>query len=225
VNKAELVKELQRLGWLLPPRKDGKSTHQRWTKGKAKYYFVFGKRENSGEGSEGSEGSSLNACGDEVIDPFSNLHYSKNTSEGSEGSSPKIDTNLHYLHKPSPPSEGEVKAENASAGCILDSPSLPSLPSPQKTGLGESIPGNNPKVGSQEYGEADMLSIAQTLESVAQMPETQAKETLKELYSVWKSVDMQKASAQLKAMNPEAFDILRKLVAALKLSGELEVAN
>jgi putative DNA primase/helicase len=46
VNKAELVKELQRLGWLLPPRPNGKTIHIRKISGKANYYYVFGKREN-----------------------------------------------------------------------------------------------------------------------------------------------------------------------------------
>jgi uncharacterized protein (DUF927 family) len=139
VNKTELVKELQRLDWLIPPRKDGKSTHQRSIKGKAKYYFVFGKRENDGEGGEGSEGSSSNAHDKQVIEPSPNLHRSKNTSEGSEGSSPETDPNLHYLHQPSPASEGEVKAKNAYGVSTLASPSLPSPPSPQKTDIGNSI--------------------------------------------------------------------------------------
>ena len=44
VNKAELVKELQRLGWLLPPRADGKAFLQRQVNNKRNYYYVFGKR-------------------------------------------------------------------------------------------------------------------------------------------------------------------------------------
>lgn len=55
VNKAELVKELQRLKWLLPPRKDGKAIRLREVKGKAKYYYVFGKREIESDGSDGSD--------------------------------------------------------------------------------------------------------------------------------------------------------------------------
>ena len=46
VNKAELVKELQRLGWLLPPRPDGKAIHTRSVYGKRIYLYVFRKREN-----------------------------------------------------------------------------------------------------------------------------------------------------------------------------------
>ena len=44
VNKAELVKELQRLGWLLPPRSDGTSVHTRRVNGKRVYFYVFPKR-------------------------------------------------------------------------------------------------------------------------------------------------------------------------------------
>jgi putative DNA primase/helicase len=43
VNKAELVKELQRLGWLLPPRPDGTSVHTRRVNGKRTYFYVFPK--------------------------------------------------------------------------------------------------------------------------------------------------------------------------------------
>lgn len=55
VNKAELVKELQRVGLLIPPRPDGKSIHQRKINKKSSYYYVFGKRESDGEASETSE--------------------------------------------------------------------------------------------------------------------------------------------------------------------------
>jgi putative DNA primase/helicase len=47
VNKAELVKELQRLGWLLPPRPDGTSVHQRKINKKANYYYIFPKHEKA----------------------------------------------------------------------------------------------------------------------------------------------------------------------------------
>jgi putative DNA primase/helicase len=52
VNKAELVKELQRLGWLLPPRPDGKAIRIRKINGKANYYYVFRKRENVSDTSD-----------------------------------------------------------------------------------------------------------------------------------------------------------------------------
>jgi putative DNA primase/helicase len=149
VNKKELVEELQRLEWLLPPRPDGKSTHQRSRKGEAKYYFVFGKRLFNGEGSEGSEGKSLNTYGDKVLDPSPNLHHSKNTSEGGEGSRVKNDSSLHHLHQPSPGSEGNVKAKHACPATTLEVPSLPSLPSPQKTQLGDPIPELDLKVGDR----------------------------------------------------------------------------
>jgi putative DNA primase/helicase len=55
VNKAELVKELQRLGWLLPPRPDGKAIHQRKINKKANYYYIFQKRENGSEAGEAGE--------------------------------------------------------------------------------------------------------------------------------------------------------------------------
>jgi putative DNA primase/helicase len=44
VNKAGLVKELQRLGWLLPPRPDGTAVHTRRVNGKRVYFYVMPKR-------------------------------------------------------------------------------------------------------------------------------------------------------------------------------------
>jgi putative DNA primase/helicase len=48
VNKVELVKELQRLGWLLPPRPDGKTLHTRRVHGKRTYFYVFQNRAHEG---------------------------------------------------------------------------------------------------------------------------------------------------------------------------------
>jgi uncharacterized protein (DUF927 family) len=149
VNKTELVKELQRLGWLIPPRKDGKSTHQRSIKGKAKYYFVFGKRENGSEGSEGSEGNSSNEDGVKVVDPPTSLHYPKITSEGGEGSPPKNDSSLHHLHHPKITSEGSVEGHNHYPASVLDLSSLPSPPSPLKTGTRNPILEKYLKVGDR----------------------------------------------------------------------------
>ncbi len=149
VNKTELVKELQRLGWLVPPRKDGKSTHQRSIKGNAKYYFVFGKRENNGEGSEGSEGSGSNADCNDVASSLPSLHYPKITSEGSEGSPLKNDSSLHHLHHPSLDGEGNINKQNLYTASTLDLPSLPSPPSPLKTDLGNSISEESLKIGDR----------------------------------------------------------------------------
>ncbi|AFY93146.1 DUF927 domain-containing protein [Chamaesiphon minutus] len=55
VNKAELVKELQRLGWLLPPRPDGKAIHTRSVCGKRIYLYVFQKRQIVSEQGEQGE--------------------------------------------------------------------------------------------------------------------------------------------------------------------------
>lgn len=55
VNKAELVKELQRLKLLIPARSDGKSTHQRRVNNKRGYFYVFGYRVFSGESGESVE--------------------------------------------------------------------------------------------------------------------------------------------------------------------------
>jgi putative DNA primase/helicase len=59
VNKAELVKELQRLGWLLPPRPDGKATHTRSVNGKRTYLYIFQNcKKASEQGEQGEQGDS-----------------------------------------------------------------------------------------------------------------------------------------------------------------------
>ena len=68
VNKTELVKELQRLGWLLPPRPDGKSVHQRKINKKASYFYIFPKRENASEAGEAGEAHPSKSISDEIIE-------------------------------------------------------------------------------------------------------------------------------------------------------------
>jgi uncharacterized protein (DUF927 family) len=59
MNKSELIKELQRLGLMIPARKDGSPKHQRQFKTKNSYYFIL-KLAKTAEGSEGSEGKPSN---------------------------------------------------------------------------------------------------------------------------------------------------------------------
>jgi putative DNA primase/helicase len=56
VNQSELIKELQKMEWLLAPRSDGKPVHQRAVSGENNYYYIFRKWEIAGEGGEGREG-------------------------------------------------------------------------------------------------------------------------------------------------------------------------
>jgi uncharacterized protein (DUF927 family) len=153
ISKTELVKELQRIGLLIPPRKDGKSIHQRWIKGKSNYYYVFPKRENSSEGSEGCECDSSNTSGDEGSVLLDNLHHLNSSREGSEGwASSKesdIDSNLHHLHHEKNASEGK---HSSSTPCTVNTsalPSPPSPPSPSKTCLGISISHSDLTVGDR----------------------------------------------------------------------------
>jgi len=51
---------LQRLGWLLPPRPDGKAIHTRSVHGKRIYLYVFPKRKKVSEQGEQGEQDTLN---------------------------------------------------------------------------------------------------------------------------------------------------------------------
>jgi putative DNA primase/helicase len=68
VNKVELVKELQRLGWLIPPRPDGKAIHQRKINKKANYYYIFQKRENGSEAGEAREAQPSKSIPGETVE-------------------------------------------------------------------------------------------------------------------------------------------------------------
>ncbi|PSB57890.1 DUF927 domain-containing protein [Chamaesiphon polymorphus] len=68
VNKVGLVKELQRLGWLLPPRPDGKSVHQRKINKKASYFYIFPKRKNGSEAGEAGEAHPSKPVSDEIVE-------------------------------------------------------------------------------------------------------------------------------------------------------------
>ncbi len=63
-NKAELVKELQRIGWLLPSRPDGKSIHQRKINKKPNYYYIFVSLKNCSKASEASEADEAGEAGE-----------------------------------------------------------------------------------------------------------------------------------------------------------------
>ena len=135
VNKVELVKELQRLGWLLPPRKDGKAIRLREVKGKAKYYYVFGKRENGSDGSDGSDGSALKLLPEKVSVPSHSHHSTKTEGDGSDGSASLPSHRHHCHHSIKTEGDGSITEQNHLEAKVVALPSLPSLPSPQKTDL------------------------------------------------------------------------------------------
>jgi uncharacterized protein (DUF927 family) len=88
VDKPALIKELQKRGWLTPPRNDGKSTLQRRIKKRRNYYYVFQPKnffgENSSESGESGESVVYNSL--LVIDTPSLLltHQYKTHSESGE---------------------------------------------------------------------------------------------------------------------------------------------
>ncbi len=61
MNKSELIKELQRVGLMVPPRSDGKPRHQRKIKSKASYYYIF-QMPKVPEAAEASESPHSTSC-------------------------------------------------------------------------------------------------------------------------------------------------------------------
>jgi putative DNA primase/helicase len=153
VNKAELVRELQRLGWLLPPRKDGKAIRLREVKGKAKYYYVFGKRENSDDGSDGSDGSTSKSISVKVSTPSGSHHIPEIGSDGSDGGDGIHGLAITPITQPLSASDGDITDINPLVEAVLALPSLPSPPSSPKTDLGSFIPEKVLKVGDRVTSE------------------------------------------------------------------------
>jgi uncharacterized protein (DUF927 family) len=79
MNKLELIRELQRLGILIPPRSDGSPKHQRQFQNKNSYYFILKKTVKTAEGSEGFEDKPSN----EAIPPFIALQEPSDLPSGS----------------------------------------------------------------------------------------------------------------------------------------------
>jgi putative DNA primase/helicase len=59
---------MQDVSWLLPPRLDGKSVHQRKINKKANYFYIFPKRENASEAGEAGEAHPSKPISDKTIE-------------------------------------------------------------------------------------------------------------------------------------------------------------
>jgi putative DNA primase/helicase len=111
VNKAELVKELQKIGALTAPRADGKATVQRRVKTKREYFYVFSKwngiSRNSRESSESGESSPSNLLpeGDTGDEPLT--HQQKNPVSQVSQRAPLT----HPTHQEKVGREPEIEAE------------------------------------------------------------------------------------------------------------------
>ncbi len=88
VDKPALIKELQKRGWLAPPRNDGKSTLQRRIKKRRNYYYVFQPQnifgENSSESGESGESVISNSLPVVSTAPDLLTHQHKSSSESGE---------------------------------------------------------------------------------------------------------------------------------------------
>jgi putative DNA primase/helicase len=149
VNKTELVKELQRLGWLLPPRPDGKSIRIRKLKGKANYYYVFGKRENGGDTGDTAISSPLS-----VTVPMVSPSITHPKTESDTGDTYKNiqDVGITSITGVSRASDTSITDHNCLGVTVSDAVSPVSPVSPPKTQLGNSTSVKSPKVGDRvEY--------------------------------------------------------------------------
>jgi putative DNA primase/helicase len=146
INKTELVKELQRLGWLLPPRPDGKAIRIRKIKGKANYYYVFGKRENGGDTGDTSDTSTSNTLSVKVPVVSPSITYPKTESDTSDTHKNNPNVSITSITGVSWASDTSITHENLLGATV---PGAVSLVSPPKTRLGNFDSENNLKVGNR----------------------------------------------------------------------------
>jgi hypothetical protein len=153
VNKSELVKELQRLGWLLPPRPDGKVIRIRKIKGKANYYFVFNNRSGNHE-----NGSDTGDTGDtSIFNPLSvtvpmvspSITYPKTESDTSDTYKDIQNVSITSITGASLASDTGITDQNTLPVKVSTTVSPVSPVSPQKTRFGNSISQNDLKVGDR----------------------------------------------------------------------------
>ena len=149
VNKTELVKELQRIGWLLPPRPDGKSIRIRKIKGTANYYYVFGKRENGGDTSDTGDTSISNPLSVTVPPVSPSITYPK--TEGDTGDTYKNNpcVSITSITGVSRASDTGITHKNPLGATDPGTVSPVSPVSPPKTDLGDSISKTPLKVGDR----------------------------------------------------------------------------
>jgi putative DNA primase/helicase len=137
VNKTELVRELQRLGLMILPRLDGKSTSKRRVNGKQQNFYVFGKREN--EGVTGVTGVTAPQNSFSASDSEIDKCYPQSDRLGVTGVTPPLDPSS--LLPPLPPEKiAGVTGIDSQTDCPdgLPAPVTPVTPvTPEKTRLGK----------------------------------------------------------------------------------------
>jgi uncharacterized protein (DUF927 family) len=144
-NKSELVKELQRLGLMLPPRSDGKSVHVRVVNNKRTNVYVFPKREKLGD--TGDTDISI-PVPDAVLPVSPEYHQGKTAGDTGDTCPTDPPSQYHQYH------QGKIACDTGvdtytsavSTGSSLVSPVSPV--SPPKTQL------ENPKNNSNNIPEA-----------------------------------------------------------------------
>jgi putative DNA primase/helicase len=136
VNKSELVRELQRLGLMLPPRSDGKSVYARRVNGKQDNFYVFPRCENAGDASDAGDAPSPNPVL-ETLSDTSPLHHQDKTIGDAGDAPPPLSLPLHHLHhqgKMTGDADINIHNPDTATDTITASPASPA--SPPKTQLG-----------------------------------------------------------------------------------------
>jgi putative DNA primase/helicase len=145
VDKPALIKELQKRGWLAPPRNDGKSTLQRRIKKRRNYYYVFQPQnifgENSSESGESGESVVYNSLPTISTAPDILTHQHKSSSESGES----VKEVVNGSDSLDSPRLTEAVSQNGNSQLLSKQPSQPS-DSPVS-------PDSPAKVQSQETGD------------------------------------------------------------------------
>jgi uncharacterized protein (DUF927 family) len=145
VDKIALIKELQKKGWLAPPRGDGKNTHQRRLNKTKTYFYIFQPKNFfpgiSGEPGEPGEPTSYNSYSPMDITPSLVVHQEKTTGE------------------PGEPPHKETECGGSPGSPWFTEPSEPDRKSEMPSEYSSQAPGSPGSPGSREKTNLEKINL------------------------------------------------------------------
>jgi putative DNA primase/helicase len=155
VNKSELVKELQRLGIMLPPREDGKHIHARRVNGKKQNFYVFPTLENAGVPGVPGVPAASNSDSETSSATHTPVHLAKSIGVPGVPAPPISTPPVHLVHLAKSIGVPDTDAQNHSQERISP-PGTPGTPgTPPKTQIGNFLENNTTDRGLTVHHSGD----------------------------------------------------------------------
>jgi uncharacterized protein (DUF927 family) len=202
MNKLELIKELQRVGLILPPRSDGSPKYQRKIKSKASYYYIFKgdffseKTAFQAEAAEAAKADSQNPIGvynSPASDRFSLRFKSVEAAEAGAA--------LQSLQKSEAAPEAGKESSNPVVEGEREIASTASAASDTFT----------LEKKSEENVFPDLEIVVDTHIARAGVNDIEAADALIDIHQTCNPLDVSQAFEKVERLNPKAFERLTRL--------------